>query len=349
MGNATNNVSYETFKKYSELPEVEWSIPISLGDSYRGFRVVSTNENYYKHYRFRKDHFIEFSEGVAPSGIFDVALGSDVAKALGHKLGDNIVLTHGVMEDGVSLQNHADKPFRLVGILNKTGTPVDKSVYITLEGMEAIHIDWGDGAPPMPGQEVRAETMTKEMLPVKQITTFLLRFKSFPAILTLQRQINTDETEPLSAIIPGVALDELWRTIGYAEDGLRIVSACVVLVGLLGMLITLLSSVNERRREMAILRAVGAHPRSLVGLLTFEAWLLGTLGALTGAGFMYVAFAIARPLLDKQFGLLLPFQILSGLEWSYLATVSVLAAGIGLAPALAAYRNSLVDGLTPRV
>lgn len=348
MGNATNNVSFESYRKYASHPAVEWTIPFSLGDSYRGFRVVGTNEDFYARYRYRGDRQLAFSEGQAPKGIFDVVLGAQVARELGHRIGDAIVVTHGVT-DGPALQTHDDRPFRVVGVLAKTGTPVDRAVYISLEGMEALHVDWGDGAPPMPGQGTPAEALRAETLAPKQITSFLLRLKSFPAILTLQREINVDETEPLMAIIPGVTLDELWRTIAYAEDGLRIVSAFVVLVGLVGMLVTLYASVNERRREMAILRAVGAHPRTLVALLVFESWLLGTLGALAGVGAMYGAFLAVRPYVEREFGILLPLQPLSVPEFVLLGVVSGAALLIGLVPALRAYRNSLTDGLVIRI
>ncbi|MCA2959734.1 MAG: ABC transporter permease [Silvanigrellales bacterium] len=348
MGNATNNVSYESYQKYANHPVVEWTIPFSLGDSYRGFRVVGTNADFYARYRYRGDRGLSFAEGQAPQGIFDVALGSEVARELGHRMGDPVVVTHGVT-DGPALLKHDDMPFRVVGILSKTGTPVDRAVYISLQGMEALHIDWGDGAPALAGQRTPAASLRAEDLEPKQITSFLVRLKSFPAILSLQREINVDESEPLMAIIPGVTLDELWRTIAYAEDGLRIVSSFVVLVGLVGMLVTLYASVNERRREMAILRAVGAHPRTLVALLVFESWLLGTLGALLGVVGMYASFLAVRPYVEREFGILLPLQSLSAPEFWLLGFVSAAALLIGLVPALRAYRNSLTDGLVIRI
>jgi putative ABC transport system permease protein len=349
MGNATNNISMDVYEKYSQNELVEWTIPISLGDSFRGYRVVSTNENFYKHYRYRGDQHIQFSAGAVPTGIFSTALGSEVAEKFNLKVGDTVSLTHGVMEEGVSFQDHSDKPFTITGVLKRTGTPVDKAVYITLAGMEAIHMDWTDGAPPAPGQGVPAQSIRAEDLKTTQITAFLMRLKSAPAVLRLQRDINTYEGEPLTAIIPGVALDELWRMIGYAEDGLRLVSYCVVVVGLLGMLVALLASTNERRREMAILRAVGAHPRFVLGLLVFEAGLLGTLGSLIGFVLMYSVFALTRPLLDSQFGILLPFQAPSVLEYCYLIGVALLATLLGFLPARRAYKNALVDGLTTRI
>ena len=348
MGNATNNISYSVFEKYAKRPDIEWTIPISLGDSHRGFRVVATNTDFYEHYRFRGSERIALAEGRSPEGVFDVAIGAEAARELHYRIGDRVVVTHGVSE-GLGILNHDDKPFAVVGILERTGTPVDRGVYITLQGMEAIHMDWEGGAPPLPGQGTPASRIRKEDIHVGQITSFLVRLKSFPSILSVQREVNDDTDEPLMAIIPGVTLDELWRTISYGEDALRVVSGFVVGVGLLGMLVTLYSSVNERRREMAILRAVGAHPRTLVGLLVTESWLLGTLGAILGAGFMYLGFLAARPYVARNFGLMLPVEAPSGVEWILLGAVSVLALVVGFLPAWRAYRNSLSDGLVIRM
>jgi putative ABC transport system permease protein len=348
MGNATNNIDWKTYQKYASRPDVEWTIPISLGDSHMGFRVVATDHNFYEHYRFRGTESIAFAEGKAPNDVFEVAIGAEAARELKYKIGDAVVVTHGVT-DGPGIINHSDKPFTLVGILDRTGTPADRSVYITLEGMEAIHMDWGDGAPPMPGQEIKASTIHKEDVRIGQITSFLMRLKSFPTILTLQREINNDTSEPLMSIIPGVTLDELWRTISYGEDALRVVSGFVVIVGLLGMLVTLYTSVNERRREMSILRAIGARPRTLITLLVTESWLLGSAGALVGTGFMYIFFILIQPYVAREFGLMLPVKILSELEFVMLGGVSLLSMLVGFVPAWRAYRNSLADGLVARV
>jgi putative ABC transport system permease protein len=347
MGNATNNISWESYSRYANHPAVQWTIPMSLGDSHRGFRVVATSGAFYEHYRFRGDRSIAFASGQVPVGVFDVALGADVARELGYGLGERIIVSHGTEE--VAFYKHDDKPFAIVGILEKTGTPVDRSVYVTLEGMEAIHADWTDGAPPAPGQATPASAMSAEQLQPKVITAFLVGLKSRAAVLSFQREVNVDESEPLMGIIPGVTLNELWRTIAYAEDGLRVVSAFVVLVGLLGMLVTLYTAVNERRREMAILRAVGARPRTLVGLLVMESWALGTAGALAGIGLMYAVFLIVRPYVEREFGLLLPLSALSPYEWAIVGGVSALALVVGFVPALRAYRNSLADGLVTRI
>ena len=348
MGNATNNISYEAFEKFSDHPAVAWTIPYSLGDSHRGYRVVATNENFYEHYRYRRDGRVEWQEGQAPKGIFDVALGSDVAAKLDYQVGDKIVLAHGVTS-GPSLQNHDDKPFQVVGILKRTATPIDRSLYITLWGMEAIHVDWEDGAPPAYGEEVKAEDIDRAGLKIETVTAFLLRSKNRFEALNLQREVNEYEDEPLMAVIPGVALSELWEGISYAEDGLRAVSFFVVVVGLLGMLISIYNSLNERRREMAILRSLGAGPGMIASLLVNEAVILTFGGIVFGLMIMYALLAVGQPVIENQFGLYIPIQGLSLYEYGYLVVILAMAVVMGLLPAWRAYKNTLQDGLTIRM
>jgi putative ABC transport system permease protein len=346
MGDATNNISYSSYLHFKHHPSTEWVIPYSLGDSHRGYRVVATDESFYDHYRYRMDQGVRLETGRKAVGIFDVVLGSEVAEKLGYRLGDKITLTHGVAEGGIE---HGNRPFLVVGVLEKTATPIDRSLYITLEGMEAIHIDWQSGAPPLPGEETPVEKITKDKIKISQITAFLLRTKSRVQSLYLQREINEYPGEPLMAIMPGVALSQLWQGISYAEDGLRLVSAFVVVSGLLGMLIALYTSLQERRREMAILRAVGARPSHVMALLVLESGIITWLGALLGAGFVYLLLFTLRPVVENSFGLYLPIRAPSETEWLYLLGLAVIGPLLGFIPAAKAYRNALADGLTIRI
>ena len=347
MGDATNNISMKSYEHFKKHPDVEWTIPYSLGDSHRGFRVVATDENFYAHYHYRKDHGLHVVQGKAASDVFDVVLGSEVAKVLHYQIAEEIVLSHGV-SDGGGLE-HTDKPFHVVGILDQTSTPIDRSLYITLEGMEAIHMDWKNGAPPRAGEETPLAKIKKENIKVDQITAFLLRTKSRVQAIYLQREIDTYEGEPLLSIIPGVALSQLWQGISYAEDGLRLITIFVVISGFLGMLIALYTSLNERRREMAILRAIGMGPRKILFLLILESSLLTFFGVCFGCGLTYGLMAIGQPIIEKQFGLYIAIHAPTATEWTYIASAMVAGVLIGLIPAWKAFRNALADGLTVRV
>jgi putative ABC transport system permease protein len=347
MGTATNNVKWESYEHWAKHPAVAWTIPYSLGDSHRGFRVVGTNESFYKEYRFRKTRKPDFASGRAPNNFNEVALGSDVATKLGYTLGQKITLTHGIGAAGI--MDHDDKPFTVVGILARTATPIDRSLYITLEGMSAIHVGWQGGAPPEIGEDVPATQFSKEQLKPEAITAFLLRAKSRIDTLRLQRDINNYLDEPLMAIIPGVAMGELWSTVKYAEVALEIVGAFVVLVGLLGMLVAIYTTLNERRREMAILRALGTGPLKILILFLLESVILATAGCLLGVGLMYAGIASLQGFVEQQFGLYLRWQGFEPVHALYLGLVLAASLLIGLIPAWRAYRNTLADGLSIRI
>jgi putative ABC transport system permease protein len=348
MGSPTANVSYESYEKIKNQPAVLWTIPISLGDSHRGYRVVGTNEDFYRQYRYRQDRRIEFEQGRAPADVFDVALGSEVAQRLGYRVGQRIVVTHGITSSQ-GILDHDDKPFTVVGVLKPTRTPVDRSLYVTLEGIEAMHIDWKQGAPPLKGQGVPVERIKKEEIKIEQITAFFLRTKARVQTLALQRQVNTFPEEPLMAVIPGVALSELWNGISYGEQVLKVVALFVVIVGLVGMLMALYTSLNERRREIAILRAVGVGPLKIMFLLVVESGLLTLVGSLLGVGLVYILIVLLQPLVEQQFGLYLPVKTLTATEHLYVAGVVLAGLVVGLIPAWKAYRNALSDGLSVRI
>lgn len=348
MGSPVANITHETWKSWDEHPAVAWTIPYALGDSHRGFRVIGTNHSFYEHYKYRGGQPIVIEEGRRAEGVFDLVLGADVASRLGYGIGEGVAVTHGM--SAVGFMNHDEMPFRVVGILERTFTPVDRAIYVTLEGISAIHMGWETGAPPMPGEEVQAEeVLAMDSVPVSQITSFFLGAESRALTLQLQRDISTSEVEPLTAVIPGLALAEMWRGIGYAEDGLRIISGFVVLVGLLGMLVSIYTSLDARRREMAILRALGAGPRRIVSLLVLEAGLLSALGAMLGVGLVYVSLLVLRPWLEGTFGLQVPIQGLDTVQILFVSAVVVLGFVAGLIPAVKAYRTALHDGLSVRV
>ena len=177
----------------------------------------------------------------------------------------------------------------------------------------------------------------------------LLGLNSKIQTFALQRQINTYPKEPLSAIMPGVALHELWGMMSVAEQALMAVSVFVVIAGLLGMLSSLLTSLQERRREMAILRAMGARPRHVLSLLVLEASALTLVGLAVGVVGLYALLATVAPVIQQQYGINIEMVAISHYEWILLAAVQLAGTVIGFIPAFRAYRQSLSDGMTIRV
>lgn len=347
LGNATNNVTWETYDDIASRDEVAWTVPLSLGDSHRGYRVVGTTQAIFEHYRHGRDGTLTFERGRPFEDLFDAVLGADVAGDLGYAVGQDIVLAHGL--GATSFAMHDDKPFRVSGILKRTGTPLDRSILVSLKGIEAIHVGWqGGGRTPL-ASAMTADRVRGMDLQPREITAFLVGLKSKIGVLKLQRDVNTFSAEPLSSVIPGVGLSQLWRSVGTAQQALSVVSLFVIGVGVVGILTSILTSLNERRREMSILRAVGARPVHIFALLVSEASLLALAGSLSGLAFLYAGLGVAAPILQSQFGIALA-GVSPGLFDLWLVSgVTLATALLSGFPAWLAVRRSLADGLTVRL
>lgn len=344
IGNATNNLTWKSYQDIAARPEIDWIVPISLGDSHRQFRVMGTSAEFFERYKYRSGQSLKTRDGVIISDLFDAVIGADVAATLRYDIGDPIVVAHGL----ASFSNHDDQPFRVSGILEKTGTPVDRTVIVSLKAIEAIHVDWKSGGK-IPGQSTPVDVIRQMDLQPQAITAALIGTKSRLQVFGLQRAINEYPQEPLLAILPGVALQELWQIVGIAETALIAVSGMVVITALIGMMATVFSSLNERRREMAIFRAVGARPRVILGMLVLESALTAALGALSGLALLYVGLAIAQPWIDQAFGLWLPITAPTLREFWVLLGVIGASVIVSLIPALRAYRMSLADGMMVKI
>lgn len=340
IGNATNNVTWESYQDISARPEVDWIVPISLGDSHRQFRVMGTTAAFFEHYKYRRGRSLEMAQGVVMDDLFDAVIGADVAATLGYSVDDPIVVAHGL----ASFTEHEDQPFRVAGILERTGTPVDRTVIVSLEAIEAIHVDWANGAKTQ-GQSTPVDEIRQMDLEPGAITAALIGVKSPLQTFALQRAINEYRQEPLLAILPGVALQELWGIVGIAETALLAVSAMVVVTALIGMMATLFSSLSERRREMAIFRAMGATPVTVLSLLVLEAMVTAAVGAILGLGLLYLGLVVAQPVVDAAFGLWLPIEAAGLRDMLVLLAVVLAGAIVSLIPAIRAYRISLADGM----
>ncbi|MCE2571002.1 ABC transporter permease [Motilimonas eburnea] len=345
IGNATNNISWQTYQEIANDKAVKWTVPFSLGDSHRGFRVLGTNQDYFKHYQFGQRQSLSLAQGELFNTPIEAVIGAEVAKKLNYRLGQEIVIAHGSSD--VSFTQHDNLPFTVVGILAPTGTPVDRTVHVSLAGIEAIHYGWQNGAPR--AGKLQQEQLDQVSLEPEVITAFLVGLNSKMHTFALQRKINEYQSEAIMAVLPGVALQELWSTMNMAEQALLVVSGFVVVSGLLGMLTTLLTSLNERRREMAILRSVGARPAHIFTLLISEAGLLALSGAVAGVALLYGLILMIKPWAMDLYGIYIRFSALTSYELTLLAIVVLSGFIIGLIPAWRAYRLSLADGMTIRI
>ena len=344
VGNATNNITWESYEDIIDRDEIAWSVPISLGDSHKGFRVMGTNLEFFERYKYRSGQSLEIEEGNYFDDLYDVVLGYGVAEKLGYKLDIPLIVSHGLQ----SFTDHDDQPFRVSGILAKTGTPVDNTVIVSLEAIEAIHVDWSSGTK-IQGQETPVDQIRKMDLSPKNITAALIGVNSKLQVFQLQRWINEYTEEALSSILPGVALQELWRIVGIVENLLLGISIVVIFTTLIGMTAIVFSSLNERRREMAIWRAMGASPSIIIGLLMIEAFIIAVLSAIVSTILLFVLLYLLQPWIDSTYGILVNIEMLS-LEDILIFVYFILAAMlVSLVPAIRAYWFSINDGMTIKI
>lgn len=350
LGEATHNMSWEGAQALAAHPAVAWSIPLSLGDSHHGFAVLGTTSAYFQHFRYGDRQSLKFVQGQPFAGLYEVVLGAEVARHLGYKLGDPITLVHGMGDEahGHGLAEHGDKPFSVAGILAPTGTPVDRTVHTGLEALEAIHLDWQGGAP-MAGLNIPPELASKFDLTPKAVTAVLLGLKTRTGVFAMQRYVSNYRDEALMGVLPGVALSQLWGMLAVAERALLAISAMVVAVSFAGLVAVVLAGLGERRRELAILRSVGARPRDLFALLALEGAAITLAGALLGVLLLAALAAGLGPWLQAHYGLAPRLALPSGAELELLGWVIAVGTLAAMLPGYRAYRLSLADGLMPRV
>lgn len=342
IGNPTTRMSWENYERIAAGSQVAWAIPLSLGESHRGYRVLGTTGVYFEQYKYANRRNLKFEAGTPFDDVYDCVMGADVAKALGYEIGDEIEISHGLGH--TEFCTHKDRPFRIAGILAKTGTPIDRTVHVSLEGLEAVHVDWVGGAH-LHGDHASAEEIREMHLEPESISAMLIGLKSPQAAVMLQYNINNIKSEPLLAIMPAVALQELWDSMNVAESAFLVVSGLVVISSLLGMITVILAGLNERRREMAILRSVGARPIHIFGLLVVEAGAYAAMGAVVGLCAIYLIQALSVSWVEARFGLYLPMRPPTSNDLIFLFGITVAGFLAGAVPGLKAYSSSVADGM----
>ena len=381
VGANANAVSWESYQEIIKKPQVKWSIPLSLGDSHKGFAVIGTTNAYFEHYRFGDKNELTFASGAPFVDTFDLVLGADVANKLGYKLGDEVVISHGV--GSVSFSHHDAHPFKVTGILQPTGTPVDQAIHVELSAVEAVHQkpqsslsrssiskapkpeiakpvsaahEHGEGEHEHEhiDQAHASEHVHKEheheaenhhehseaALTPTQVSAFMLGLQSRIAVLQVQRQVNQYKGEALSAIIPGVALAELWRLVGAVENVLRVISAAVLIASLLGLCTMLLASLRERKQEIAVLRVMGAKPSFVFWLVELEALTIAALACVSGLVIIVSGIWLSRDFMLVEYGMALSVDMFTMHTVVMLVVILLSTFLIALVPSFSAYKSA---------
>jgi len=341
IGSPTNNISWDSFQEISKKPEIDWIIPISLGDSHKQFRVMGTTKEYFDKFTYRKKQKLQYLTGTNFKETFDVVIGYDVAKSLNYKLEDSIIIAHGIASQSL----HDEFPFRIKGIINKTGTSVDRLVLVSLEALEAIHKDWKIGSK-IPTKIIsnKNDYQEQDLIP-KEITAAIIKLKSPISIFKIQREINDYEHEALQAIIPGIVLTKLWQVVSVTENIMLSISGMVIVSALIGLIAILYSTLNNRKKEMALLRIVGASPRAILGLLIAEALIISFSSIILAIIFLQILNFILFPILDQIFGIYVENNFLLLKDFYFFIMILLTSTIVSIFPALQAYKNSINDGI----
>ncbi|MCV2866837.1 ABC transporter permease [Albidovulum sediminicola] len=363
VGSTGTGMTWESFEWLEDRPEVAWAIPIQMGDNHRGYPVIGTDGSYFEHFRHSGGQPLSLAAGAffTGDGADAAVVGAEVAARFGYAPGDVIVNAHGSGE--VSFDVHDDAPFTISGVLAPTGAAVDRMVFVTLEGFDIIHAqadaplsdpldpaampaDDHDGHDAHGDHEVTEAGHGHEP---DQINAVYVGLIDRTNVLGLQRAVNERPSDALSAVLPAVALAELWGIAGTAERAMRLMAWAVALAGMIGMVVMLSATLDTRRREFAILRSVGATPTRIFALIVTEAAVLTAAGLILGLILLTVATFVTDPILSARFGMRLGFDVFGARELGTLFVIFCAGLLASLIPAIRVYRMTLADGLSVRL
>ncbi|MBL6735138.1 MAG: ABC transporter permease [Shewanellaceae bacterium] len=336
IGQVSRPVPWSAYQAVSDDPTVAWSVPITLGDSHYQFNVVGTTTDFFSHYHYGQQQSLALAKGELFQNTFDAVIGAEVAQQRDYQLGDELIFAHGHHHH--QFNEHDEDPFTVRGILQPTGTVVDKTIYVRLKGLEAVHTEWKNIA-------IDKATYLKQLEPTK-ISAFLVGLHAKNNLFSFQYRMNNHEKFRLQAILPGVALTELWQIMGYVENTLLITSALVLLSSLLGMNTMLLASMQFRKKELALMRLIGAHPRFLFIYIQCEALLITCAGIGIGLLSLWIALHLSQPILAASFSLFIDTNLLSATNGLIMALIIVTNSILTLIPSIQAYRTSLLQSAT---
>nr|WP_136251014.1 ABC transporter permease [Ningiella ruwaisensis] len=342
IGNPSNNISWESYEAITAANNVAWAVPLSLGDSHQGYRVVGTTAEYFTRYKYANKQALKFAKGEIFASPLEAVLGSEVAEKLGYTLGDNLVISHGIGH--TSFHHHEDSPFTVAGILEPTGTPVDQTVHVSLAGIEAMHMSEDE-------QKTIQAQLQQGLMPeleISSVSAVLVGLDAKFQSLFVLRQINQYEGEPLTAILPGMALAEVWQIVGNVENILRVISILILISSLLGMATMLLTSIRERQRELAILRIVGASPVTIFLLIQLEALSISIISSFAALFLVFISLLIGASWLGQNYGLFIETNVFTTDSAIFIAIVLVATALIACIPAISAYKKALQQGVQSR-
>ena len=275
----TGNISIEEANRLTRSPLVKSTIPLSMGDSYEGYRIVGSNEKYLEHFQ------AEFETGQVFSKAMEMVVGSKVAKNLGLKVGDVFSSQHGFDKEG---EAHKDKQFKVVGILKTTNSVLDALLITPLESVWAVHDEHHEEEI---GKGANALKLLEEEQPQtdeehhhdedsKEITSLLVKFRNPAMGMMMARSINQNST--LQTATPAIEINRLFALLGVGVDALKWIALVIIVVSGLSVFVSLYNSLKERKYEMALMLSMGASRTKLFLLLLLEGLIISIIGFIIG-------------------------------------------------------------------
>ncbi|RZO82339.1 MAG: ABC transporter permease [Litorivicinaceae bacterium] len=343
LGKPTNNITTETVSDITDDPMVEWAVPIALGDNHRGYRVISTTDEYFDRIKFGGDQPLVFAQGAPFSDLNETVIGSEVAEALGYALDTSIFVTHGSQMIG---KLHDDFSFKITGILESTGTPIDRAVFVSLEGYELVHLGWQNGSKTVSLQNLDINAIPKERLYPKTVTAVYLGLTSKLSLFKFIRAVRDYPEEAISAVIPGVALAELWSIVGIVDSVFQLLNWLIIGISIVGMVTMIITGLDSRTRELTILRALGLSPPKLAGLVLLETIIISLTAVLSAIVLVWFLTVAAADLLNQWAGVRIELTWLAIDELSTIMIIVLAGVCASLIPAGMVYRRSLHKGFS---
>lgn len=335
------NIPWALYEQMRKDPRVRLAIPYAVGDSYAGFRIVGTTTEIFTQFSREPQGGLRFTPG---GRAFDpdrreAVLGSIVADRTRMNIGDTFMPYHGMSHDDD--HQHCHDEYVVVGVLEPTNSPMDRVIWIPIEGVFRMegHVLHGAGTPFIPDSAAEIPDEHKE------VSAVLLKLRGHEAGMALRELIQRRRTDATLAWPIGTVMADLFDKIGWMSRVLLLVAYLVMLVAAGAILASLYNTMNERRREFAILRALGARRATLFAVVLGESITIATLGALMGAVLHMVILAFAAGVIRNQTGVVLEITTPPpALWWIPLAMIG-LGAAAGLAPAMRAYSTQVADNL----
>lgn len=335
------NISYRVYRRLAADPRAAMAVPISLGDSFRGFRIVGTTHDFFRlraHSARSQTGLIEAPSGRLFEREFETVIGASVAKEAGLRIGSSFSGIHGLtgsldVDEGDI--RHQQGRYTVVGILRPTGSPIDRGIFTSLGTVWKVHGLRASNAEEPSDQEALA----------LQVTAVLVRARSFMDLMWLRSLLQgSPETQ---AVIPATVIGRLFEIFGVGEQVLRAIAVMVVAVGAIAIMISLFGATAERRHEIATMRALGARPQTIAILTLLESAMNAASGAVLGLLGGYGSAWLTSVWLTRSVGFSIPISLGVTSSVQMIGAAVLLGVVAGIAPALGACRTEVADNLNP--